>query len=110
MSDPARLRLALAAVHVQCSARRALAPYPVPDSQTACWSHTLPRTSPPPSLTASYGVLVLFGIVPVAMAWSERYGGSTLARFELVPGGRPALVAVGCAAGAVILRELLQVL
>lgn len=55
-------------------------------------------------------MLVLFGIIPVLMAWSERYGGSTLARSELVPGGRGVLAAVGCAAGAIILRELLQTL
>ena len=28
----------------------------------------------------TYGVLVLFGLVPAAMAWSERYCGTTLSR------------------------------
>ena len=34
----------------------------------------------------TYGVLVLFGIVPAAMAWSERYNESTLSRTQIVPG------------------------
>lgn len=55
----------------------------------------------------TYGVLVLFGLVPAAMAWSERYWGTTLSRSELVPGGWPVLMAVAAAAGGVILDQLL---
>ena len=55
----------------------------------------------------TYGVLVLFGLIPVCMAWSERYGGSTLSRVQVAPGGRGVLVAVGAAAVFVILDQLL---
>jgi tyrosine-specific transport protein len=55
----------------------------------------------------TYGVLVLFGLVPAAMAWSERYGGSTLTRVQVAPGGRGVVVAVAAAAAAVILDQLL---
>lgn len=53
-------------------------------------------------------MLVLFGVIPVAMAWSERYAGTTVTAVEeLVPGGRATLGLVGGAAATVILRELL---
>jgi tyrosine-specific transport protein len=55
----------------------------------------------------SYGVLTLFGLIPVAMCWSERYGGTSPSRQQLVPGGRPLLLAVAATAGGVIGRELL---
>lgn len=54
----------------------------------------------------TYGVLVLFGLIPVAMVWSERYSGTTLSRIQVVPGGRPVLVAVAAVAGGIIGREL----
>lgn len=56
----------------------------------------------------TYGVLVLFGLIPVAMVWSERYGVryGTLPTVQVVPGGRPVLVAVAGVALAVIGREL----
>lgn len=45
------------------------------------------------------------------MTWSERYSTDepppTLTRTQIMPGGQPMLVAVGGAAGFVILRELL---
>lgn len=56
----------------------------------------------------TYGVLVLFGLVPVAMVWSERYGESdTLSSREVAPGGKGALVVVGAAAAGVIANQLL---
>lgn len=56
--------------------------------------------------TPTAGVLVLFGIVPVVMAWSERYRGTTLSSIRVVPGGQPVLLAVGAVAAGVITREL----
>lgn len=55
------------------------------------------------------GVLVLFGLMPAAMAWSERYSEppTTLSRVQALPGGKLSLLAVGGAAGLVIARELL---
>jgi tyrosine-specific transport protein len=56
----------------------------------------------------TYGVLVLFGLVPVAMVWSERYGESdTLSSREVAPGGKGALVVAGAAAAGVIANQLL---
>ncbi|KAI7844273.1 hypothetical protein COHA_002071 [Chlorella ohadii] len=57
----------------------------------------------------TYGVLVLFGLIPVAMVWSERYARppTTLSRTEIVPGGQLVLLAVGGSAAAIIGRELL---
>jgi len=55
----------------------------------------------------TYGVLVLFGLVPVAMVWSERYGESdTLSSREVAPGGKGALVVAGAAAAGVIANQL----
>ncbi|GMH45738.1 hypothetical protein BSKO_13701 [Bryopsis sp. KO-2023] len=56
----------------------------------------------------TYGVLVLFGIIPAVMTWSERYGGTTLSSVRIVPGGKPAILLVGGAASFVILREFLE--
>ncbi|KAK9846332.1 hypothetical protein WJX81_001708 [Elliptochloris bilobata] len=58
-------------------------------------------------IAGTYGVLVLFGVLPAAMAYSERYGDSTLTRFQVVPGGRASLVLVGALAGGVIVNQLL---
>lgn len=57
----------------------------------------------------TYGVLVLFGLIPVAMVWSERYARppTTLTRTEIVPGGQLVLLGVGGSAAAIIGRELL---
>jgi tyrosine-specific transport protein len=56
----------------------------------------------------TYGVLVLFGLVPVAMVWSERYGETeTLSAREVAPGGKGALVVAGAAAAGVIANQLL---
>lgn len=54
----------------------------------------------------TYGVLVLFGLIPVAMAWSERYGDTTLSSFRVAPGGKGVLVGVGALAGGVILDQV----
>lgn len=54
----------------------------------------------------TYGVLLLFGIIPVAMVCSERYiENTTLTRDTLVPGGIPMLALLGCAATAIILDQ-----
>jgi tyrosine-specific transport protein len=55
----------------------------------------------------TYGVLVLFGILPAAMAWSERYSGTCLppATKPIVPGGRITLALFMGAAGYVITSE-----
>ena len=53
------------------------------------------------------GVLVLFGLIPVAMVWSERHGGSALSRIQIVPGGRAVLVVVAALAAGIIGRQLL---
>lgn len=63
-------------------------------------------------LTGSYVVLVLvlFGIFPAAMAWSDRYSSSssTVKLPQLVPGGRITLSLVMGGAGYIILSELRQ--
>lgn len=51
-------------------------------------------------------MLVLFGLIPVAMCWSERYGSTTLSRIQVLPGGQPVLLAVGAGAAGIIGREL----
>ncbi|XP_076882578.1 uncharacterized protein LOC143531077 [Bidens hawaiensis] len=58
----------------------------------------------------TYGVLVLFGVLPAAMSWSDRYSGSSLSSSipELVPGGRFTLSLVLGGAGYVIVSELLD--
>eukprot|EP00850_Spirogloea_muscicola_P019928 SM000202S05899 [mRNA] locus=s202:101147:103919:- [translate_table: standard] len=56
----------------------------------------------------TYGVLVLFGILPAAMAWSERYSGTCLPPTmpQIVPGGKFTLAIVMGAASTVIISEL----
>ena len=54
----------------------------------------------------TYGVLLLFGIIPVAMVYSERYiENTTLTRNTLVPGGLPMLLVLGFAASAIIFDQ-----
>lgn len=54
----------------------------------------------------TYGVLLLFGIIPVAMVYSERYvDNTTLTRDTLVPGGIPMLFLLGSAATAIIFDQ-----
>jgi len=55
----------------------------------------------------TYGVLVLFGLIPVWMVWSERFSGTTLSTIQVVGGGRPVLVGVAAVAAGIIGRELL---
>ncbi len=57
-------------------------------------------------VAGTYGVLVLFGILPALMVYSERYGGTTLSQYQLVPGGRVVLGLVGGAAVMVIVNEI----
>ena len=62
-------------------------------------------------LAGTFGVLVLFGALPAAMVWAERYGpaaGTGLYPLRFLPGGKPALAAVGALAAAVVLREAAQ--
>ncbi|XP_021812771.1 uncharacterized protein LOC110755797 isoform X2 [Prunus avium] len=60
----------------------------------------------------TYGVLVLFGILPAAMSWSDRYSSSSPAMKlpvpQLVPGGRLTLSLVVGGAACVIFSELLE--
>nr|KJB35677.1 hypothetical protein B456_006G123700 [Gossypium raimondii] len=55
-------------------------------------------------------VLVLFGILPAAMSWSDRYSTpSTSVKLpELVPGGRLTLTLVMLCSGGVIVTEILE--
>jgi tyrosine-specific transport protein len=58
----------------------------------------------------AYGVLTLFGIIPVLMAWAERYGedeSSQMRTLTIVPAGKPLLVALlGASAGIIIDQAL----
>ena len=56
----------------------------------------------------TYGVMVLFGVLPVAMAWSERYAGTTLTQVRIVPGGKPVLVVMGSISVGIIANEVIQ--
>lgn len=60
----------------------------------------------------TYGVLVLFGVVPAAMSWSDRYSSRStsicLNLRELVPGGRFTLSLVIGGAGYVIISEVIH--
>ncbi|XP_054818544.1 uncharacterized protein LOC129318057 isoform X2 [Prosopis cineraria] len=60
----------------------------------------------------TYGVLVLFGIVPASMSWSDRYSNSNspppVRLPELVPGGKITLLLVLGGSGYVVLSELLE--
>lgn len=58
----------------------------------------------------TYGVLILFGILPALMVYSERYGGTTMSAYQLVPGGKGMLVAVAVAGAAVIGNQALGTL
>ncbi|CAL0317552.1 unnamed protein product [Lupinus luteus] len=58
----------------------------------------------------TYGVLVLFGVIPAAMSWSDRYSKSSpsVNLPELVPGGRITLLMVLGGSGYVLLSELIE--
>lgn len=56
----------------------------------------------------TYGVLVLFGILPAAMSWSDRYVVSSSTATQLVPGGKVMLSVVMGAAGYVIVSEIIE--
>lgn len=58
----------------------------------------------------TYGVLVLFGVMPAAMVYSERSFGSTVSTIRVVPGGRPLIVAVGGTAAVIIGNEVVHAL
>jgi hypothetical protein len=51
---------------------------------------------------------VLFGVMPAAMAYSERYQKTTLTSVRVMPEGRLWLFAVGGSALLVITNELLN--
>ena len=59
-------------------------------------------------VAGTYGVLVLFGLVPAAMAWRERYDKEMLSLWKVVPGGRPVLLGVGTVAALVIGNEVYE--
>ncbi|KAK7300286.1 hypothetical protein RJT34_11128 [Clitoria ternatea] len=58
----------------------------------------------------TYGVLVLFGVVPAAMSWSDRNSSSSssVKLPQLVPGGRITLLLVLGCSGYVVLSELIE--
>ncbi|XP_059430523.1 uncharacterized protein LOC132164116 [Corylus avellana] len=58
----------------------------------------------------TYGVLVLFGLLPAAMSWSERYSNpsSSVKLPQLVPGGRLTLSLIIGGAGCVVFSEILE--
>ncbi|KAM0954056.1 putative amino acid/polyamine transporter 2 [Dioscorea sansibarensis] len=58
----------------------------------------------------TYGVLVLFGLIPAAMSWSERYSSSSLTPKipPVVPGGKLTLSITIGGATFVILSEILK--
>ncbi|XP_071726364.1 uncharacterized protein [Rutidosis leptorrhynchoides] len=58
----------------------------------------------------TYGVLVLFGVLPAAMSWSDRYSSSSISSNlpNLVPGGRFTLSLVIAGAGYIIISELIE--
>ncbi|KAK9053478.1 hypothetical protein SSX86_030112 [Deinandra increscens subsp. villosa] len=58
----------------------------------------------------TYGVLVLFGVLPAVMSWSDRYSSDRVPSNipELVPGGRFTLSLVIGGAGYIIISELLN--
>ena len=55
-------------------------------------------------------VLVLFGVLPAAMSWSERYSNSSpsMKLSQLVPGGRVTVSLIIGGAGCVVLSEILE--
>lgn len=55
-------------------------------------------------------VLVLFGLLPAAMSWADRYSDSSESRRIplIVPGGKVTLSLVMGGAGLVILTEILE--
>lgn len=58
----------------------------------------------------TYGVLVLFGVLPAAMSWSDRYSRSSesLKIPLVVPGGKLTLSLVMAGSGLVILTEIIE--
>lgn len=58
----------------------------------------------------TYGVLTLFGILPAAMAWTERYGNACIpSPFKpIVPGGRVVLGVIIGGAGYVITSDIIS--
>ncbi|KAG8388904.1 hypothetical protein BUALT_Bualt02G0173800 [Buddleja alternifolia] len=58
----------------------------------------------------TYGVLVLFGVLPAAMSWSDRYSKSSDSPKIplLVPGGKFTLSCIVGGAGLVILTEIIE--
>lgn len=57
----------------------------------------------------TYGVLSLFGIIPVLMTWSERYSEDevTLTKLRLVPGGKVVLTMLGVTSVGIIADQAL---
>ncbi|RWW67933.1 hypothetical protein BHE74_00024579 [Ensete ventricosum] len=62
------------------------------------------------AMSVLHPVLVLFGVLPAAMSWSERYSKSALTPITdpLVPGGRSTLIIVTGGAFFVIFSEILK--
>lgn len=51
---------------------------------------------------------MLFGLIPAAMAWRERYDAEMLSLVRVMPGGRVVLIGVGGIAAAVIVNEIVE--
>ncbi|CBJ30166.1 Tyrosine Transport protein [Ectocarpus siliculosus] len=57
----------------------------------------------------TFGISLLCGVLPAAMAWRQRYSGdSTIATLPLVPGGKATLAGIAGFAGVVIFQKLLE--
>lgn len=57
-------------------------------------------------VAGTYGVLSLFGILPAAAVWSQRYGRPNgFSDYRAVPGEKLVVIVVGCAAFGVILNQ-----
>ena len=57
-------------------------------------------------VAGTYGVLSLFGILPAASVWSQRYGRPNgFSQYRAMPGERVVIILVGCAAFGVMLNQ-----
>jgi len=87
--------------------RKAIAPYAATLLPPLALAWTFPGVFMSAlDFAGTYGVLVLFGLVPAAMVWSERYRGTTLSALRVAPDGPFVLVGTGAAAAAIIVDQL----
>lgn len=82
---------------------------PASSGTGGAWQHRPRDVNVPACMQAgTYGVLVLFGVMPAAMVYSERSWGSTISAIRVMPGGTPLMVAVGGTAAAIIGNEVVH--